>query len=306
MKKMRRKADKKRYVMILGTIAVLCIVIMMPQIYFSMMDYYAYEKEHKMEKISFELSSDVKDIAMVQRLHEVLNSYYSEENMENTLLLQADFFQYVSEEENESVIENRKKIVVLGSGPIRIGQGVEFDYSTVHAVKTIKEAGYEAIIINNNPETVSTDYTTSDKLYFEPLCVEDVMNVIEMEKPDGIIVSFGGQTAINLAEPLEKRGVKLMGADCAAIEKSENRDAFEKLLSELSIPKPKGQAVTCMEDGVKAAEEIGYPVLVRPSFVLGGRAMQIVAKEEHLRHYLKTAVEIDAILRNFTGQCIKP
>ena len=203
------------------------------------------------------------------------------------------YFYSTYEIENESVIENRKKIIVLGSGPIRIGQGVEFDYSTVHAVKTIKEAGFEAIIINNNPETVSTDYTTSDKLYFEPLCVEDVMNVIELEKPDGIIASLGGQTAVNLAKPLEDRGVKIIGTDCAAIEKAENRDAFEKLLSELAIPQPKGQAVTNIEEGVKAANEIGYPVLVRPSFVLGGRAMQIVAKEEHLRHYLKTAVEID-------------
>ena len=203
------------------------------------------------------------------------------------------YFYSTYEDENESVIEDRKKIIVLGSGPIRIGQGVEFDYSTVHAVKTIKEAGFEAIIINNNPETVSTDYTTSDKLYFEPLCVEDVMNVIELEKPDGIIASLGGQTAVNLAKPLEDRGVKIIGTDCAAIEKAENRDAFEKLLSELAIPQPKGQAVTNIEDGVKAAEEIGYPVLVRPSFVLGGRAMQIVAKEEYLRHYLKTAVEID-------------
>ena len=202
------------------------------------------------------------------------------------------YFYSTYEEENESVIEDRKKIVVLGSGPIRIGQGVEFDYSTVHAVKTIKEAGYEAIIINNNPETVSTDYTTSDKLYFEPLCVEDVMNVIEMEKPEGVIASLGGQTAINLAKPLEERGVKLIGTGCAAIEKAENRDAFERLLSQLKIPQPKGQAVTNIEDGVRAVEEIGYPVLVRPSFVLGGRAMQIVAKQEQLRHYLKTAVEM--------------
>ena len=203
------------------------------------------------------------------------------------------YFYSTYEIENESVIEDRKKIIVLGSGPIRIGQGVEFDYSTVHAVKTIKEAGFEAIIINNNPETVSTDYTTSDKLYFEPLCVEDCLNVIELEKPDGIIASLGGQTAVNLAKPLEDCGVKIIGTDCAAIEKAENRDAFEKLLSELAIPQPKGRAVTNIEEGVKAANEIGYPVLVRPSFVLGGRAMQIVAKEEHLRHYLKTAVEID-------------
>ena len=214
------------------------------------------------------------------------------------------YFYSTYEDENESIIENRKKIVVLGSGPIRIGQGVEFDYSTVHAVKTIREAGYEAIIINNNPETVSTDYTTSDKLYFEPLCVEDVMNVIDMEKPDGVIASLGGQTAVNLAKPLEERGVRLIGTGCEAIEKAENRDAFEKLLSELNIPQPKGQAVTNIEDGVRAAEEIGYPVLVRPSFVLGGRAMQIVAKEEQLRHYIKTAVEIDEAKPGLVDQYI--
>ncbi len=195
--------------------------------------------------------------------------------------------------ENTSVLTNKKKIVVLGAGPIRIGQGVEFDYSTVHAVMTIKNAGYEAIIINNNPETVSTDYTTADKLYFEPLTTEDVMNIIEFEKPDGVIASLGGQTAINLAQPLHDRGVKIIGTDCAAIDKAEDRNAFEHLLSELNIPRAKGQAVTNMEDGIAAAAEIGYPVLVRPSFVLGGRAMQIVANEDQLRHYLKTAVEID-------------
>ena len=195
--------------------------------------------------------------------------------------------------ENASVLTDKKKIVVLGAGPIRIGQGVEFDYSTVHAVQTIKNAGYEAIIINNNPETVSTDYTTADKLYFEPLTPEDVMNIIEFEKPEGVVASLGGQTAINLAQPLHDLGVKIVGTDCAAIDKAENRDAFEKLLKELGIPQPEGQAVTKIEDGIRAAARIGYPVLVRPSFVLGGRAMQIVANEEQLRHYLKTAVEID-------------
>ena len=194
---------------------------------------------------------------------------------------------------NQSVLTERKKILVLGAGPIRIGQGVEFDYSTVHAVNTIKKCGYEAIIINNNPETVSTDYTTSDKLYFEPLTVEDVMNVIEFEKPDGVIASLGGQTAINLAEPLARRGVKIIGTDCDAIDRAENRDAFEKILEELNSPQPKGRAVTKIEDGVKVAREVGYPVLVRPSFVLGGRAMQLVGNEEQLRTYLKTAVEID-------------
>ncbi len=195
--------------------------------------------------------------------------------------------------ENASVLTNKKKILVLGAGPIRIGQGVEFDYSTVHAVMTIKKAGYEAIIINNNPETVSTDYTTADKLYFEPLTPEDVMNIIEFEKPEGVIASLGGQTAINLAQPLTDRGVKIIGTDCAAIDKAEDRNEFENLLNELNIPRAKGKAVTKLENGIAAAAEIGYPVLVRPSFVLGGRAMQIVANEEQLRHYLRTAVEID-------------
>ena len=195
--------------------------------------------------------------------------------------------------ENQSRLTDKKKIVVLGAGPIRIGQGVEFDYSTVHAVQTIKRAGYEAIIINNNPETVSTDYTTGDKLYFEPLTPEDVMAVIDFEQPEGVIASLGGQTAINLAQPLMDRGVKIIGTDCAAIERAENRDSFEKILLDLDIPQPRGTAVTNIEDGVRAAAEIGYPVLVRPSFVLGGRAMEIVADENMLRHYLKTAVEID-------------
>lgn len=195
--------------------------------------------------------------------------------------------------ENRSRVTDRKKIVVLGAGPIRIGQGVEFDYSSVHSVWTIRNSGYEAIIINNNPETVSTDYTTADKLYFEPLTPEDVLNILEIEKAEGIIASLGGQTAINLAKPLSDRGVKIIGTDCDAIDKAENRDLFEKLLLELDIPQPKGKAVTSIEEGVKVASDIGYPVLVRPSFVLGGRAMQIVKGEEQLRHYLKTAVEID-------------
>ncbi len=194
---------------------------------------------------------------------------------------------------NDSRLTDKRKIVVLGAGPIRIGQGVEFDYSTVHAVQTIKKNNYEAIIINNNPETVSTDYTTGDKLYFEPLTPEDVMAILDFEQPEGVIASLGGQTAINLADPLMQRGVKIIGTDCAAIERAENRDSFEKILRELEIPQPKGKAVTNIEDGIRAANEIGYPVLVRPSFVLGGRAMQIVAKDEHLRQYLKTAVEID-------------
>ena len=203
------------------------------------------------------------------------------------------YFYSTYEEENESIVSDKKKILVLGSGPIRIGQGVEFDYSTVHAVKTIRSMGYEAIVVNNNPETVSTDYTTADKLYFEPLTPEDIMNIVELEKPEGVIATLGGQTAVNLADPLTKRGVKIIGTDCDAIFKAEDRDAFEALIEELEIPHPKGEAVTDIESGVRVAERIGYPVLVRPSFVLGGRAMEIVANEEMLRHYLQTAVEVN-------------
>ena len=203
------------------------------------------------------------------------------------------YFYSTYEEENESIVSNKKKIIVLGAGPIRIGQGVEFDYSTVHAIKTLKSAGYEAIIINNNPETVSTDYTTSDKLYFEPLTVEDVMNIIELEKPEGVIASLGGQTAINLAGPISKLGVKIIGTDVKAIEKAENRDAFEKVMKKLQLLQPRGEAVTNIEEGIKVADEIGYPVLVRPSYVLGGRAMQIVSNKKALEKYLKTAVEVN-------------
>ena len=195
--------------------------------------------------------------------------------------------------ENESVVSNRKKIIVLGSGPIRIGQGVEFDYSTVHAVHTIQQMGYEAIVINNNPETVSTDYTTADKLYFEPLTAEDVMNIVHLEHPEGVIVTLGGQTAVNLAQSLHDRGVNIIGTDCAAIEKAENRDAFDAVIKALHIPNPTGEAVTTLEEGICAADRIGYPVLVRPSFVLGGRAMEIVAKREMLERYLTNAFAVD-------------
>ena len=203
------------------------------------------------------------------------------------------YFYSTYEQENESRVSDKKKIVVLGSGPIRIGQGVEFDYSTVHAIWTIRQAGYEAIIINNNPETVSTDYTTSDKLYFEPLTVEDVMNVLTLEKPDGVIVSLGGQTAINLAEPLAALGAPIIGTGIEAIRNAEDRGCFEAIMTKLQIPQPMAEAVTDIEAGVRAAARIGYPVLVRPSYVLGGRAMQIVSNEEALRRYLQTAVEVN-------------
>ena len=203
------------------------------------------------------------------------------------------YFYSTYAEENESIVSGKPKIIVLGSGPIRIGQGVEFDYSTVHAVRTIKQLGYEAIVINNNPETVSTDYTAADKLYFEPLTPEDVMNVVHLEKPLGVIATLGGQTAVNLAQPLADRGVRIIGTGCEAIDKAEDRDLFNEVIHSLGIPNPVGEAVTDIESGVAAAERIGYPVLVRPSFVLGGRAMEIVANEEMLRKYLKNAVEVD-------------
>ncbi len=194
---------------------------------------------------------------------------------------------------NESIVTEREKILVIGSGPIRIGQGVEFDYSTVHAVWAIKNSGYEAIIINNNPETVSTDYTTADKLYFEPITIEDVMNIVEMEKPKGVIVTLGGQTAINLANGLSEFGVNIIGTDNKAIELAENRDSFEKIMTKLNIPQPLGRAVTAIDEGIKVANEIGYPVLVRPSYVLGGRAMQLCHNDDELIRYLQTAVNVN-------------
>ncbi|HHX92771.1 MAG TPA: carbamoyl-phosphate synthase large subunit [Clostridiales bacterium] len=197
------------------------------------------------------------------------------------------------EGETENRITDKKSVLVLGSGPIRIGQGVEFDYSTVHAVWAIKESGCEAIIINNNPETVSTDYTTADKLYFEPVTVEDVMNVVWTEQPEGVIVSLGGQTSINVARALHDLGVPIIGTGVEAIEQAENRDYFEALMHKLDIPEPAGGAVYNLEDGLKVAAEVGYPVLVRPSYVLGGRAMQIVRSDRDLEVYLNTAVQVD-------------
>ncbi|MBA9024936.1 MULTISPECIES: carbamoyl-phosphate synthase large subunit [Bacillaceae] len=203
------------------------------------------------------------------------------------------YFYGTFEDENESVVTDKKSVVVLGSGPIRIGQGVEFDYATVHSVWAIKEAGYEAIIINNNPETVSTDFSISDKLYFEPLTIEDVMHVIDLEKPIGVVVQFGGQTAINLAAQLAEHGVTILGTSLEDLDRAENRDKFEHALSEMAIPQPKGKTAFSVEEAVKIATEIGYPTLVRPSYVLGGRAMEIVDKEEELLHYMKHAVKIN-------------
>ncbi|WLR43600.1 carbamoyl-phosphate synthase large subunit [Bacillus carboniphilus] len=203
------------------------------------------------------------------------------------------YFYGTYEEENESISSSKQKVIVLGSGPIRIGQGIEFDYSTVHAVWAIQEAGYEAIIINNNPETVSTDFSISDKLYFEPLTIEDVMHVVDLEKPLGVVVQFGGQTAINLASELQERGVTILGTSLEDMDRAEDRDRFEHSLNELSIPQPLGKTAVSQEEAIEIANHIGYPVLVRPSYVLGGRAMEIVYYEEELIHYMNNAVKIN-------------
>lgn len=204
------------------------------------------------------------------------------------------YFYSCYEEENEALYDpNAEKVIVIGSGPIRIGQGVEFDYCSVHGVWALKEAGKKAIIVNNNPETVSTDFDTSDRLYFEPLIYEDVMNIIEEEKPEGVIVQFGGQTAINLAGSLNKAEVKILGSSYESIDRAEDRKRFDNMLEKLGIPRPPGVSVFSSQEAVSAAEKIGYPVLVRPSYVLGGRAMEIVYNQDELKEYMETAVKIN-------------
>ncbi len=205
----------------------------------------------------------------------------------------APYFYSTYEQENESTVTDKEKVLVLGSGPIRIGQGIEFDYATVHSVLAIKDMGYEAIIMNNNPETVSTDFTVSDKLYFEPLTLEDVMNVVQLEHPIGVIVQFGGQTAINLAAGLEERGVKILGTNLEAIDRAEDRHKFEQLLNKLNLLRPKGKAVADKGLAIKLANEIGFPVLVRPSYVIGGSQMEIIHNEMELNNYLEKITEIN-------------
>ena len=236
---------------------------------------------------------DELDIYRLRKEHNIYPVYKMIDTCASEFESYVPYFYSTYEEENESIISDKESIIVLGSGPIRIGQGVEFDYSTVHAIWAIQEAGYEAIIINNNPETVSTDYTTSDKLYFEPLTVEDVMNIVDLENPKGVIVSLGGQTAINLTDQLHTLGVPIIGTNRDGIMKAESRDEFEDILQKLDIPRPVGKAVTTLEDGLKVANTINYPVLVRPSFVLGGRGMEIVYSDQDLIQYLTEAVEIN-------------
>ena len=204
------------------------------------------------------------------------------------------YFYSTYDAENESHKSGKKSVVVIGSGPIRIGQGVEFDYATVHCVKALQKMGYEAIVINSNPETVSTDFSVSDKLYFEPLTLEDVLNVCDLEKPVGTIVQFGGQTSINLAAGLEKHGVKILGTEVKDVNRAEDRELFDEIIKDLKLNQPKGLTATTHEGVIEAAEKLGYPVLVRPSYVLGGKAMEIVYSKDELEEYLQDHVDIAA------------
>lgn len=231
------------------------------------------------------------DVLQLRKTHNIIPVYKMVDTCAGEFASETPYFYSTYEEENESVKTDKESVIVLGSGPIRIGQGVEFDYATVHSVKAIQEEGYEAIIINSNPETVSTDFSISDKLYFEPLTLEDVLNVVELEQPKGVIVQFGGQTAINLAEGLTKHGIPIIGTTLEDLDRAENRDKFEQALQELGIPQPEGATATNEADAIKIAERIGYPVLVRPSYVLGGRAMEIVWSTKDLKRYMVEAVK---------------
>ncbi len=243
------------------------------------------------KKIASLWSTTEKTISDLRHEEKILPVYKMVDTCAAEFESQTPYFYSTYEFENESVRSDKESVLVLGSGPIRIGQGVEFDYATVHSVKAIQSAGYEAIIMNSNPETVSTDFSVSDKLYFEPLTLEDVMNVIELEQPIGVIVQFGGQTAINLAEPLVKNGVKILGTTIEDLDRAEDRDQFEQVLKRLGIPQPVGDTATSSEEAVVIADRIGYPVLVRPSYVLGGRAMEIVENQPDLEDYMANAVK---------------
>ncbi|OGI17097.1 MAG: carbamoyl phosphate synthase large subunit [Candidatus Melainabacteria bacterium RIFOXYA12_FULL_32_12] len=253
----------------------------------------------KAESIGFtdveiqELSSESSHaLDMLRRVHNLYPVYKMVDTCAAEFESVTPYYYSTFEKEDENIITKREKIVVIGSGPIRIGQGIEFDYCSVHAAWGIQEAGYESIIINNNPETVSTDFDIADKLYFEPLYIDDVLNVIRKEMPKGVIVQFGGQTAINLGPKLLRKGVQILGTSVESIDVAEDRKLFERLLRELDIPQAKGAAVTTLKDAIRVAEEIGYPVLVRPSYVIGGRAMQIVYNESELRSYVEEAVSL--------------
>ena len=232
------------------------------------------------------------DVRNFRKEHQVLPTYKIVDTCAGEFAAQTPYYYSTYEQENEVESSARKKVLVLGSGPIRIGQGIEFDYCSVHSAWALREAGMESIVINNNPETVSTDFDTSDKLYFEPLTLEDVLNVVDLEQPEGVVVQFGGQTAINLASGLAEQGVKILGTSMESIDLAEDRHKFEQLLRSLEIPQSEGRTATQVEEAVAKAAQLGYPVVVRPSYVIGGRAMEVVAGEEDLVNYMKSAVKV--------------
>ena len=236
-----------------------------------------------------------RDIERKRKAHNIIPTYKMVDTCAGEFAADSSYFYSTYDQFDEVVVSNNRKIVVIGSGPIRIGQGIEFDYCTVHAVKTLKKLGIESIIINNNPETVSTDFSTADKLYFEPLVTEDIMAILEKEKPEGVILQFGGQTAIKLANDLSERGIKIIGTSADKIDEAEDRERFEEMMEKLDISRPKGRGVWDVKHGIEVANEIGYPVLVRPSYVLGGQGMEICHDEYNLVKYLEASFDRDSL-----------
>ena len=235
-----------------------------------------------------------RDIERKRKAYNIVPTYKMVDTCAGEFAADSSYFYSTYDQFDEVVVSDKRKVVVIGSGPIRIGQGIEFDYCTVHAVKTLKKLGIESIIINNNPETVSTDFSTADKLYFEPLVTEDIMAILEKEKPEGVILQFGGQTAIKLANDLSDRGIKIIGTSADKIDEAEDRERFEEMMEELNINRPKGRGVWDVAHGIEIANQIGYPVLVRPSYVLGGQGMEICHDEYNLVKYLEASFERDS------------
>ncbi|RMC57333.1 carbamoyl-phosphate synthase large subunit [Lactobacillus sp. ESL0260] len=235
---------------------------------------------------------DEDKVRTLRKQNHLLPVYKMVDTCAGEFVSQTPYFYSTYDTENESQRTSKKSVLVVGSGPIRIGQGVEFDYATVHCVKALQKMGYEAIVINSNPETVSTDFSVSDKLYFEPLTLEDVLNVCDLEQPEGVIIQFGGQTSINLAAGLEKHGVKILGTSVEDLNRAEDRELFDQVVKELGLKQPQGITTTTHAGVIKAAEKLGYPVLVRPSYVLGGKAMEIVYNQPELEDYLHNHVDI--------------
>ncbi|MDK2811624.1 MAG: carbamoyl-phosphate synthase large subunit [Petroclostridium sp.] len=275
------------------------IVLLAEEIMKTDIDSIGYDLMNKAKKIGFGdsyianlLKTSVDEVIAKRREFDIHPVYKMVDTCAGEFEAATPYYYSTYEGKDDALETNRKKVLVIGSGPIRIGQGIEFDYCSVHSVQTLRELGVESIIVNNNPETVSTDFDTSDKLYFEPLTKECVLDIVHKEKPLGVIVQFGGQTAINLAGPLHQAGVKILGTDVENIDIAEDRDKFLKLLEKLDIPLPPGSTAFSVEQAVQIANTIGYPVLVRPSYVLGGRAMEIVYNDKELKEYMQLAVEI--------------